>query len=234
MWQIKQRRENHNLYLISLLRLIWSVAVGTLATIVTMGGLAKINPRNVSWISGDNLTSYVAQLYYLSDNWHLPLSANPNYGNELSTSLTYTGPSPILMYFQKIVGLNPQLQLFGFWVMLNFMLQIYFSLLVVKVLGGNLKQSFLISILSISPSLIMRTQMHLWLVSHFLILWALLICIKYYKYKIIRRIELSGITALSYLINTYLFVMVLTVLLYPFFHGLIYKKEILRKSFQLQ
>ena len=196
-----------------------------------MGGLTKINPRNVSWISGDNLTSYVAQLYYLSDNWHLPLSANPNYGNELSTSLTYTGPSPILMYFQKIVGLNPQLQLFGFWVILNFILQIYFSLLVVKVLGGNLKQSILISILSISPSLIFRTQMHLWLISHFLILWALSICIKYYKFKIIRKIELSGIIALSFLINTYLLGMVLTMLLYPFIHDLIYKKEILRKKF---
>ena len=231
MRQIKKLRENHNLYSISLFRLIWSVAIGTLAAIVTMGGFTKINPRNVSWISGDNLTAYVAQLYYLSDNWHLPLSANPNYGNELSTSLTYTGPSPILMYFQKIVGLNPQLQLFGFWVILNFILQIYFSLLVVKVLGGNLQQSILISILSISPSLIFRTQMHLWLISHFLILWALSICIKYYKFKIIKKIELSGIIALGFLINSYLLGMVLTMLLYPFLHDLIYKKEILRKKF---
>ena len=88
-------------------------------------GMQALNPRDISWLASDNFTSYIAQVYYLSQPWHFPLGANHNYGLENATSLTYTGPNLFLLVPHKIFAIDPSLQFFGYWILINVYLQVY-------------------------------------------------------------------------------------------------------------
>jgi hypothetical protein len=90
-----------------------------------MGGWSALNPRNFQWISGDNTSGYLAQLFYISDKWRFPLSANPNFGLELSTSLIYSGPPIPIALIQKLLRIDPSLQFIGIWLLIMVILQIH-------------------------------------------------------------------------------------------------------------
>ena len=196
---------------LSTFQIISSIISGSLFSIISLGGFYKLNPNNISWIEGDNLTSYIAQLFYLDDRWRFPLGLNPHYGLEQSTNLTYTGPSPILLIIQKIFLNSTEMQFFGIWVLINLTLHIYFSLKIANSVGFGRIQSFLLSLLLISPFLILRTQMHFWLISHFLILWSFYNCIVFFKKNKLSLISITSVVFISYAINAYLLAMVIVI-----------------------
>lgn len=175
-------------------------------------GTQALNPRDISWLASDNFTSYIAQVYYLSQPWHFPLGANDNYGLENATSLTYTGPNLFLLIPHKILDIDSSFQFFGFWILINVYLQVYVGMKIAARFSESVLVAFSFGMLMISPFLINRMQMHLWLISHFLILWAILILIKYHQNHEIDYWQVSGLIVCSYLINTYLLAMVGTIL----------------------
>lgn len=175
-------------------------------------GLKALNPRNIAWLGSDNFTGYLAQIYYLSDTWRFPLAANPGYGLGNSTSLTYTGPSTIFLLPQKIFNLDPGIQLFGFWILLNVYLQVLLGIRIALKFTDSRITAYSFGILMLSPFLLMRIQWHFWLISHFLLLWAILVLIRYHQTKIIKLGNLSLLIVFSYLVNTYLLMMVLILL----------------------
>lgn len=188
-----------------------------------MGRFHTLNPKNFQWISGDNTSGYIAQLFYLSDKWRFPLAANPNFGLDLSTSLNYSGPPLPLMLFQKLLRLNPSLQFIGFWLLAMMILQIYFGTCIGSSLGMNSLQSKLFGLLFITPFFLYRFQFHYWLTCNFLILWALWIIIKSLQNSTLFTKEVILLIILAYSINSYVLVMCLIVLSFPVV------KEILRR-----
>jgi len=196
---------------LSTFQIIFSIITGFIFSIISLGGFYKLNPNNISWIEGDNLTSYIAQLFYLDDRWRFPLGLNPHYGLEQSTNLTYTGPSPILLIIQKFFLNSTEIQLFGIWILLNFTLHIYISLKIANLIGFGWIQSFLLSLLLTSPFLILRTQMHFWLISQFLILWSFYNCIVFFKKNKLSLPSIVSVVFISYTINAYLLAMVIVI-----------------------
>ena len=192
---------------------IWSLFISIGVFFFIEGGFQRLNPKNTGWISGDNLTAYVAQFFWVDTNWHFPLSSNPSYGNEFSSSLTYTGPSPLLSIIHKIFEFNALYQLFGLWVLANIFFQILFGVRVLRAINISRQLSLIGSVLFITPFFIFRIENHFWLISHFLILWAICILIKSRKnHKIIRK-EVVTLIAISYFINSYLLGMVFIILI---------------------
>ena len=205
--------------------LIVSCSVGSLITYLSLGGVSRLNPRRYDWIFGDNTTAYIAQLFYLSDKWRFPLAANPNYGAENTSSLFYTGPSVPIAVLQKLLGINPELQFFGIWILLIFCLQIFLALKIAKEFNATWAQSIPFSILTVTPFLLARLQQHFWLMAHFLILWAILIGIRYFKTKKLQTINTTVLVCISYLINGYIFAMVLIIVAFIFLDSLLHNKK---------
>ena len=205
--------------------LIVSCSVGSLITYLSLGGVSRLNPRRYDWIFGDNTTAYIAQLFYLSDKWRFPLAANPNYGAENTSSLFYTGPSVPIAVLQKLLGINPKLQFFGIWILLIFCLQIFLALKIAKEFNATWAQSIPFSILTVTPFLLARLQQHFWLMAHFLILWAILIGIRYFKTKKLQTINTTALVCISYLINGYIFAMVLIIVTFIFLDSLLHNKK---------
>ena len=109
-----------------------------------------LNPHETQWFGVDNTTAYIAQLTYVSSDWTFPLLRNPDYGGPLSTSLTFSGPSPIIGLTMKLIGLNAELQLFGLWILLNFFLQLIFGSRLLRLMGitANFARVFSVFFLS--------------------------------------------------------------------------------------
>lgn len=170
-----------------------------------------LNFSEVSWFGIDNTTSYIAQLFFINDNWTFPLLRNPGYGDVLSTSLTFTGPSPILALPMKIFGISPEIQFFGLWILLNIVLQLIFGYRFLRLLGGSVIFSRIFTIFFITPFFIIKTQGHFWLTSHYLILWSLCILFGYLLKRVYKAREVSLLLCLSYLTNIYLLATVLSV-----------------------
>ena len=179
------------------------------------GGLSNLNPRNIQWIHGDNTLSYVAQLFYLSDSWRFPIGSNPNYGLDLSTSLTYSGPPLPLMLAQKFAGINPELQFFGIYLLLIIILQVFLGIAIGRTLGASTFQAYLIGFIQVTPFFLYRLQFHFWISSHFLILWSLWIVVRYLKDTKLRIAEAAILAVSAYFIGAYLLAMCLFILTYP-------------------
>lgn len=176
-------------------------------------GPKALNPKNISWIQGDNWASYVASKYWLNSPWHLPIGSNPGYGMENSTAITYTGPSYPILIFQKLFRIDSDYQLFGIWIALNILLLIYFSFKFALKFSGLAFHSAVFSILCIAPFFLLRVQMHLWLISFFLIFMAMIEATKTREMGKKPTARFVLLLVLSYVINIYLLAMVLLILI---------------------
>ena len=189
-----------------------------------LGGFESINPDNIDWIHEDNATAYVAQVAYVSDQWRIPIASNPNYGSELATTLTNTGPAILLGVFQKVFRIDGHLQLFGFWILLNFILQGLFAISVANNLTLSRSGKLMMVLASFTPFFLFRAEIHFWLISHFVILWSINLSIHKIKDMNYRTLwRMSIICVISYLINPYLCLM--TFIINIFISILIYLNE---------
>jgi len=180
-----------------------------------MGGWSTLNPRNYQWISGDNTSGYLAQLFYISDKWRFPLAANPNYGLELSTSLIYSGPPLPIALIQKLLRIDPSLQFFGIWLLIMVILQIQFGIFIARQLSYGIITSRLAGLLFVTPFFLYRFQVHYWLTAHFLILWAFWITLRSLSSPKLYTVETAVFLVIAYSINTYILVMSIIILSYP-------------------
>lgn len=180
-----------------------------------MGGWSTLNPRNYQWISGDNTSGYLAQLFYISDQWRFPLAANPNFGLELSTSLIYSGPPLPLALIQKLLRIDPSLQFIGIWLLIMVILQIQFGILIARQLDYGIVASRLAGLLFVTPFFLYRFQVHYWLTAHFLILWAFWIVVRNISSSKLYTVEIAVFLVIAYSINTYVLVMSVIILSYP-------------------
>jgi hypothetical protein len=192
-----------------------SALFGFVVGIVFLGGAETLNPAHIGWIAEDNSTAYVAQVAFINDKWHIPLASNPNYGMDLATTLTNTGPSPLLAILQKLLAVDAHKQLFGIWILINFVLQGLAASAISRSLKlSNLASTFLV-VASFTPFFLFRAEIHYWLISHFLLLVGMnftirRICNK--EFAVCRRMTI--LCLISYLINPYLCAMVFLINFY--------------------
>ena len=190
-----------------------------------------LDPGEISWFGIDNTTAYIAQLFYLKSDWTFPLLRNIEYGGPLSTSLTFTGPAPILGLVMKLFKINPEIQLFGLWILLNFFLQLVFGTRLLRILGIKANFARIFSVFFLSTFLALKAQGHFWLISHYLILWSLYILILYISQNTFRTVEVGLLLCLSYLTNIYILAMVILVILLVFILRLLSSLESIKSIF---
>jgi hypothetical protein len=95
---------------------------------------------------------------------------------------------------------------------MNVYLQVFIGMRIAKRFSKSISIAFVFGMLTITPFLVNRMQMHLWLISHFLILWGILIVVKFHQSRQFAYWQITGLTICSYVINIYLLAMVLIIL----------------------
>ncbi len=131
------------------------------------------------WLTsfGDTTTEYLSWQFFRNTPWTFPaIGTMSGYFYPTVTGVGLTGAIPAVAVPLKLISpwLSPDFQYFGWWYLLCYLLQGYFSIRLLKALGlGSSVYLFLGSLFFLlSPSLLYRSG-HMNLCAHWLILWAL-------------------------------------------------------------
>ena len=94
-------------------------------------GTYFINISNTRWIhnvGSDVSPSHVGWFFFKNDVWRFPLGINPNYGDEIGSSIIYSDSIPILALFFKLIGsiLPENFQYFSIWFLICFFFTVIF------------------------------------------------------------------------------------------------------------
>lgn len=175
---------------------------------VLLIGYEAVNPKNIGWFAGgDPLVHYLSWEFFREAPWTNPLGQNPGYGIEIASSIIYTDLVPLLaILFKPFSDWLPRpFQYLGLWTLICFGLQGYFGYLIAQKITTNRLAGILICILFIfSPVFLFRMGYHTALTSQFLLLWAIYLSISSNQFR-----QWLALIALSALINSYLFTMVM-------------------------
>jgi hypothetical protein len=109
---------------------------------VIVCGLNVLNPTNEQWLlgGGDATQHYLGWVFYRTGPWAWPLGLNPTYGIGLNNSIVFTDSIPLLAIpFKALAPILPEtFQYFGWWALLCFVLQAWFSWKLVSLFTQNL------------------------------------------------------------------------------------------------
>ena len=87
--------------------------------LVAVIGIDNINFQNTGWLykGNDSTTIQLGWYFFLNDDWRFPLGSNPNYGEELGSSIVFSDSIPILALFFKLFKsfIPGNFQYFSFW-----------------------------------------------------------------------------------------------------------------------
>ena len=150
---------------------------------LTAGKILDVN--YYQWISEKDPSQFLLGWLFFKngDFWQNILGLNPDFGYEIAGSIVYTDSIPLVAIFFKIFAkfLPQNFQYFGWWILLCFVLQAVFAMLLLKKITPNFATQFFGSLFFIfSPILLFRIFYcyHFSLGAHFLILAALLLYLR--------------------------------------------------------
>ena len=100
-------------------------------------GPQNIQLTNTQWLYGNN-DEALHQLgwhFFKNDIWRFPLGLNPNYGQELGSSIVYSDSIPLFALFFKLFKflIPGNFQYFSLWYFVCFYFQLFFSYKILKV-----------------------------------------------------------------------------------------------------
>ena len=193
-------------------RFFVSIVFGAIAFLVSVGPQV-LNIRNTRWLLvGDTATYYLTwEFFRKTPVFQWPLGANPNFGVGFDSSIVFSDSIPLVALIMKPLGklLSGDLQYFGWWILLCFILQAFFALKVLSLLNVTfVVQLAVLPLFLLQPSLLDRLSFdgygHLALSAHWLILAA------FSLFLALRTTHLHWLllVVLSIGINFYLFVIV--------------------------
>ena len=137
-------------------------------------GFNNISYNSIGWINTADLLSYqIPWEFFRRDDWRFPITLNPNYGLDISTTITLSDNVIILNIIFKLFDyfLPNQFQFYSLWILLCFFLQGFFAFKILELYCNNKYFAFFGCLFfMISPILIDRMGMHLSLAAHWLIL----------------------------------------------------------------
>jgi hypothetical protein len=128
---------------------------------------------NVGWLNlEDPIQHYLGWEFYRADEWRNPVGLNPNFGMNISSSLVFSDSIPLFAILFKLLTNNVTgpIQYFGWWLFFCFLLQAYFSYKLISIVTKNLAvRIFFCGTMLFVPSMLARTNIHMALASHFLL-----------------------------------------------------------------
>lgn len=196
-------------------------------------GTPPLNVENIVWLSkGDPLFNYVGWELFRGSNWISPIGSNPNYGIDFNSSVVYSDSIPAFAIFFKVFSpfLSRPFQYFGLWLLFCLVMQ---SLFAYKIAGLFTKSILIKScaavIILFSPAMLFRMNVHIALVGHFLLLWAIYLNLQHEK----KSLQWILLLLLSLGIHFYLFFMVLALWLANTLDKVIFSKKYDLKSFSI-
>lgn len=179
-------------------------------------GVATLDPSNINWLMSayhDWGQHYLGWAYFREEPWTFPIGNIQNYNYPAGTNIGLTDSIPLLGIFFKLFSilLGEEFQYFGFWLLLCFFLNGYYSYKIFKLYYDESKIVLLIStfFIIVNPVLLYR-GMHPALCGQWLILASLYNYLKNSNINNVLSINKNQflILVLSALINPYLFLMV--------------------------
>ncbi len=160
--------------------IVLTVAI-TLAGFFWLFGLTVLDIYNIGLVSrgGDFTVSYLGSVLYRIDEWRWPIFTHMNLAYPYGISVHGTDGGPLLSVIFKLLhtvfGLSPEVQFVGIWMLISYVLQAYVSVLIFR---HAFKNKWLITIGSLffvsSPIMMMRVFVHINLMPHFVLLFAIL------------------------------------------------------------
>lgn len=164
----------------------FALLLGMVAFFLVVGHRA-LDPMNAEWILGrlDPTQHYLGWLFYRSGPWSFPIGLNPNFGQDLSSSIVYSDSIPLLAIPFKVLDplLPDRFHYFGIWILTCFVLQAGFAWKLLGLYTNNSLFKLLGCWLFIFfPPLLWRVNTpaggHAALMAHFLVLWALYLLLR--------------------------------------------------------
>lgn len=156
-------------------------AIGAMLGLVLFASLADfriVAPSNVNWLldSPDPTTHYLGWSFFRHDQWRLPWGLNPNYGLASGNSIVYSDSIPLLALLLKPFSrwLPEPFQYTGIWLLLCFMLQGLFAMLLCgRFVHRILPQTLAAGLFLIPFIFLKRLDGHYALAGQWTVLWAL-------------------------------------------------------------
>jgi len=195
--------------------LLLGAAVGLAMALVafTPSFLAGTGPR---WThpANDYIAYLVSWYYFVADAWRFPVFDVPAMGYPEGGNVTFNDGLPLLALVSKaIVSFGgPALNPFGAWILLTWVLQGAMAVRLLRACGGRgAWPAVAVACLAVAAAPFRNRTIHIALSSHFLLLWALALYVECHADGKLRRVETVALSALTLLVNAYLFVMVLAI-----------------------
>jgi hypothetical protein len=187
-------------------------------------GISPLDVHNIAWLSkGDALFNFVGWELFRHGPWTNPIGLNPNYGLEFGSSIVYSDSIPLLAIVFKLISpaLPEPFQYFGLWLLICFVMQAIWGYKLGELLSGNKVLKSLIAVIFLfSPVMFFRANIHLALVGHFVVLWALYLNLS----KKINWVSWPALLLITLGIHFYLFVMICMLWIASILDGVINKK----------
>jgi hypothetical protein len=141
-------------------------------------GFGNISFQSVDWLHDGNESAIeqTAWYFFRNDVWRFPLGLNPNYGDDITTSIVFSDSVPILAFFFKIFKsiLPENFQYFSLWYFLCFYFQLFFSYKILKKFTDSESYSLIGSIFFLlAPIFIFRMNYHASVSAQWLLLFTL-------------------------------------------------------------
>jgi len=179
--------------------------------VINVVGLDNISFESTQWLhQGNDSTLPQASWYFFkNDIWRFPLGSNPNYGDELGSSIIFADSIPILSLIFKSVKifLPEDFQYISFWYFICFYFQLYFSYRILKFFTNSDFYSAVGSLFFIiTPIFVWKIQMVPALAGHWVLLFSLYLSLKCSPEK--AKLSWYFLILLSSLINFYFMIMV--------------------------
>lgn len=140
-----------------------------------------LNPTHVEWLShGDILQAYLGWDFFRKAPWTFPVvGLNPYYGLEVSSSIVFSDSNPLLALVFKLLSplLPAGFQYFGLWLLACCILSAVATWKIVGLYSDSyLIRSLAAALVLFNPAWIHRIG-HINLMGHFLILFAIYLCL---------------------------------------------------------
>lgn len=159
--------------------------VVTLVAFFYLFGVSVLNLYNTDLVTkgGDFTVSYLGSVFYRMDEWRWPIFTHMNLAYPYGISVHGTDGSPLLSVifkaFHTFFGLRPDVQYVGWWMLVCYILQAVVSVLIFRTAFKNKFYIFIASLFFVStPIMMMRVFVHINLMPHFILLFAILMYLK--------------------------------------------------------
>jgi hypothetical protein len=174
---------------------------------ITVLNYNTLDISSIDWLltRGDPAQHFLGWHFFRNETWNFPPGIIKNLNTPIGTSITYTDSIPLLAFIFKIFDpiLPTVFQYMGLWMLICYVLQGVFGLLLMRKITQNLSLQLLgLMFFVMSPIMIFRSFAHEALMGHWIILAGLYLFKSTYHHR-----HWLLLFLISLLVHPYLFVM---------------------------